>query len=193
MAQINLLKQKTSSQNFWEFFPSLMVKILFLVVLAVIGYYVWLYLQIRSTENSIAEEKQASSLAGQGVKDVANRDEIYTRQAQLQQLDGLISKHLYWSYIFPALAKVTLKQAGYSSITVTSAGQISLSVTVADFDSIDKFIQVFDQPEFSQNFNNLKVGAFHKEGDNAGYAFDAVLNFNKAIMNYQEPGTNKTQ
>ena len=30
MAQINLLKQKTASQNFWEFFPSLLVKILIL-------------------------------------------------------------------------------------------------------------------------------------------------------------------
>jgi len=194
MAQINLLKQKTVSQNFWERFPSLLVKILIFVVVVLIGYYAWLYLQVYNVEKSIAQEQRDLSVAGQQVSSIGNRNEIYTRQAQLQQLDGLISKHLYWSHIFPVLANVTLKKSSYSSIKITKDGIINLSVTVPDLDSVDKFIQVFDQPEFYQNFSNLKLGAFHQAGGNQpGFQFEATLDFNQAILKYQAPGSKSPQ
>jgi cell division protein FtsL len=190
MAQINLLKQKTASQNFWEILPSLLVKILVLVVVVIIGYYGWLYLQINSINKSIAQEQKDFSEAGQQVNAITSRNEIYTRQAQLQQLNSLIGKHLYWSNIFPVLAEVTLKKASYSSIKITKDGTLTLSVTVPDLDSVDKFIQVFDQPEFYKNFSNLKLGAFHQIGNNQpGFQFEAVLDFSQSILKYQDHGS----
>lgn len=187
MAQINLLKQKTASQSFWEFFPSLMVKILAVAVVGVGAYYVWLYVQVGKADKGIAEQ-QALALAAQRSMDVANRDEIYTRQAQLAQLDRLIGKHLYWSNIFPPLAKATLKKASLSSIKVSKNATVTLSVSVPDLDSVDKFIQIFDQPEFNKNFSNLKLGAFHKTAtEPPTYEFEAILDFNKSILNYQAP------
>ncbi len=131
----------------------------------------------------------AISQAQQTVSGVNNRDELYTRQAQLQQFDGLIGKHLYWSNLFPALAKVTLKQASFTSISATKDGQLDVAVSVPDLLAVDKFLQVFDRPEFNANFNNLRIGAVGKivSGGQTAYSFDARFNFNSSLLQYQDP------
>src|SRR6185503_10547295 len=101
MPQINLLKQKSASENFLQVFPAIVVKLLAVGVLALGGYYGWQFIVIKNINKQILDEQRRISAAESKVKDVGNRDELYTRQSQLQQLDGLISKHIYWSNLFP--------------------------------------------------------------------------------------------
>jgi len=187
MPQINLLKQKTSSQVFLDYFPPLMVKILAVAVLVLVGVYVWKYVQARDLAKQIVEEQQAVSDTTQKAGSVPNRNEIYTRQAQLAAYNQLLGKHVYWSAVLPALAKSTLKGASYSSISMTNEGTLTLTVTVPSLDSIDQYLQVFDQPEIYQNFYNLRIGAFRKIETAGGesYQFDAQLDFNPALLEYQ--------
>lgn len=190
MAQINLLKQKTTNEAFWSILPSIMAKLLGVGVVALIGYYIWLFITLGSIGKQIVSEQQAMVAAQQKASNVFNRNEVYTRQAQLQQLSGLIGKHFYWSNLFPALAKVTLKNASYGSLTATKEGSLTLSVKVPDLVSVDKFLQVFDQPDFSKNFNNLRLGAFRKlqndpvTGQSSGYQFDVLMNFNPEVIQF---------
>lgn len=188
MPQINLLKQKTVYQNFWEFFPPFLVKFLILVVLILAGFYVWKFVQAKNLDAQIQNEQQSLSDMTKKAGNVPNRDEIYTRQIQLSQFNQLLSKHLYWSNFLPALAKATLKSATYSSISMTKDGSLMLTATVPDLDSVDEYLQVFDQPEIYTNFYNLRMGAFRKVETAGGesYQFDAQLNFNPGLLQYQD-------
>lgn len=189
VAQINLLKQKTSSDSVWQTAASILTKLLLLGVLALVGFYGWQFIQIGKIEQKITAAQLAISQAQQSVATITNRDELYTRQAQLQQQEGLVSKHLYFSNLFPALARVTLREASYNSITATKEGQLDIQVMVPDLLTVDKFLQVFDRPEFNVNFNNLRIGSVQKntEGSPTGYSFDARFNFNPALLQYQDP------
>ncbi len=191
MAQINLLKQKKTSGSFLEFLPRLLVRIMLVVVLAMAGYYGWQFIKVGQISREIfaaqASINQAAADAGQ----VPNREEVYARQAQLQAFNSIVGNHLYWSGLLPALANITLKDAVYSNLQATKDGSITVSVEVPDLDSIDKFLQVFDLPEFVQNFNNLKLGAFHKQqsGNQTAYGFDAQFNFNQSLLRYNSAST----
>jgi hypothetical protein len=184
MAQINLLKQKTPLENFWQFLPGLVAKLLLVGFLVLVGYYLWQFRLLSQANQQISDDQQAIARAESSVAGITNRDEIYTRQAQLQQLNGLIGKHIYWSTLFPVLAKATLKKAAYSTLSANKDGSIILSVAVPDLESMDKFIQVFNQPEYYANFMNLRVGAFTKVAVNGkpGYSFDARMSFNPALL-----------
>ena len=184
-----------------ESLPSLLVKILALVLLGLIIYYAWIFVAIGQVKDKIGKEQQAIADAQAKANAVPNREQIYTRQAQLQQLDTLVANHPYWSQIFPALAKVTLKKADYSTIQVSKEGELTMTVSVPSLQDIDKFLQVFDQPEFNKNFNNLRMGSFHKVQDSAApgqqaatqYTFDVKMNFNPALLRYQPDNASSTQ
>lgn len=184
MAEINLLKQKGSSSSFITSLPGLVAKLLILGLIGLVGYYGWLFVDDNKTSNDLATAQAQIAQDQQQVSSVSDRQELYVRQQQLQQVNNLSTKHLYWSYLLPALAKVTFNSAAYSNIQATKDGDITVSVTVPDLESIDKFIQVFDLPEFTKNFNNLRMGAFHKssDGDKTVYTFDAQFNFNPSLL-----------
>nr|MDQ3018735.1 hypothetical protein [bacterium] len=74
-----------------------------------------------------------------------------------KELNILIKDHLYWSYILPELARVTLKSAKYTAIEAESTGKLNLTVSLASYDDLDKFLQIFDLPEYNQQFSNVKV------------------------------------
>jgi hypothetical protein len=86
-----------------------------------------------------------------------DRNELVTRQEQLKNLDGLIKKHLYWSYLLPELARVTLKSAQYTEIEAKSDGKLNLAVTLPNYEEVEKFMQMFDLPEYNQQFSNVRI------------------------------------
>ncbi len=187
MAQINLLKQKTSIDSVWQMTTSVLVKLLAVAFLAMLGFYGWQFYKINKIAAQEISDQQEISTAQQSAGAITNREELYTRQAQLSEQSGLIQKHLYWSQLFPALAKVTFKKASYTAIQLTKEGQLTLKVTVPDLYSIDKFFDVYNQPEFNENFYNLRIGSFQKsEGDEKeGYSFDARFDFNTGLLRYE--------
>lgn len=188
MAQINLLKQKSSGKNWLKLLSSLIAKLLMLAVLAAVVYYGWLYSQYRK---AVAETASVEAKIIEAKKQAANikkRDELLTRQGQLSQLDALVSNHVYFSQIFKPLADVTLKTSQYSSLKAFSNGNISLSVTVPNIQELDKFLQVLNSPKFIENFSNVRVGSFNKiqENDNVSYKFEINMNFNESLLQYKK-------
>lgn len=187
MAQINLLKQKSASQNFLEGLPALIVKLLVVVLIGVLVYYGWIYLKQRDVDGQIVELQERIAQSKQSVLENENRNELFTRQAQLQELDKLIEGHLYWSQLMPALANVTLKSANYSGLKILDDGEITLKVTVPDLVELDKFLQVFDLPSVNSKFSNVRIGSFHKvqDEDNTVLSFDVKMQYNPEILKYQ--------
>ncbi|PIR96391.1 MAG: hypothetical protein COT92_01335 [Candidatus Doudnabacteria bacterium CG10_big_fil_rev_8_21_14_0_10_42_18] len=187
MAQINLLKQKSQSQSLVRVLPSLLVKFFVLILLGILGFYVWMFLETRSLEKEMQKLNGQIIQARQDVAAEEGRSELITRQAQLKELEGLLGEHFYWSRLLPALSQVTLKKAKYSDLAILDRGEISLEVAVPTLEDIDKFLQVFDLPEFYKNFSDIRIGAFHKipSEDEIVYAFNVIMNYNPGLIEYQ--------
>lgn len=159
MADINLLgtdSHNSSSVNngmLARLLARLMMLLLFLSVAAYAGLYLLNYLSKNNLEttNTKIEQLQTQALASK------DRNELVTRQEQLKQLDVLVDKHLYWSSLLPELARVTLKSARYSEITATSDGKLELSVLLPSYGDIEKFMQIFDLPEYNKQFSNVRI------------------------------------
>lgn len=158
-----------------------------LVFIGVVGYYGWMFVRLGQIEKNIVTKQQDITNVKNEVTTIKNRGELYTRQAQLKSLDTLIEKHSYWSNIFPALAKSTFKKAAYSTMSLTNDGNVTISVVVPTLEDVDKFMQVFDQPEVMDNFSSLRVGSFHKaqDEDRVVYRFDVRFQFNPAVLQYK--------
>lgn len=161
MAQINLLKQKTDNVEQASVFLGLFAKLLIAILIAALSYYVWLFFAVRSTDADITSvSRNISDIKSQALKN-ENRGELLARQQQLQQLDNLISAHPYWSSLLPSLAKVMLTKATLSNVKAENDGSIVLSTTLPSLEDLDKFLQVFDNAKFNQNFYDVKIGSFH--------------------------------
>ncbi len=193
VAQINLLKQKSSSLASFDIVPSILVKVFAGALIALVVYYGWIYIRINKTNAEIASIQEQIA---QGRKDVVNtkeRNELLTRQAQLKELNGVLGKHAYWSQIFPEIARVTLKTAKYSDIKASDEGDFSLSVEVPNISDFDKYLQVFDNPKFNANFSDLRVSGYHKSQDSeenmANIKFDVKMKYNSSILNYNPATT----
>lgn len=186
MPQINLLKQTHRNTDWQDKAPSLLVKIFAVVLLVVIGYYIYLFLDARSLDNQTTEVRQKISSNQNKILNFNRHDELITRQGQLKELTNILQNHIYWTSFLPELAKVTLKTASYFSLNVLSDGNMALSVSVPDYRNVDKFIQVFDQPEFNKYFDSLRVGGVAQVQNSKGLVttFDAKFKFNTEMLKY---------
>lgn len=184
MAQINLLKQRKIGQGLWGFLPVLIARILMLIALAVLLFYGWLFLKQQKLTKEINNVQQQIINGQKEAESFKEKDEAFTRQAQLKELEKLIANHTYFSKLLPELAKVTLKEATYTNIKSTIDGEISLSVIVPDLQALDKFIQIFDYPKFYENFGEVRLGAFQKiQQENAvAYKFDVRMKYNTKFI-----------
>ncbi len=188
MAQINLLKQKSPSQNFAEAFPSIAVKILALVFLAVCIYYGFLFYQARQISRETLKVQGEISAGKRDVAVNTDRDELLTRQDQVAKLSGLIAAHAYWSQLFPALAASTLQKSKYSEIKITKDGTVALTASVPDLIEFNKFLQIFDLPEFNANFFDVHVSSFAKVKNSDGTTsinFGVLMKFDPALIKYK--------
>ncbi len=189
MAQINLLKQNTTGAVTQKI-PSLIAKLLGVVFIAAIGYYAWLFFEMRSVERQSKDIEQQISKEKGSIVEVKQRDELLTRQLQLKELGSLMQAHTYWSSLLPELAKVTLKTASYTSIHAANDGELSLVVNVPGVAELDKFLQVFDRSEFNENFSDVSIGSISKTQDQGSLytTFEVRMKFNPALLRYSEQG-----
>ena len=93
---------------------------------------------------------------------------MITRQGQLQSVNGLIKNHMSWSYLLPELARVTLRSSSYTTISADSTGTLTMSVSAPNYSDLDQYLQVFNLPQFNQQFSDVKVLSVSKaqEGSN---------------------------
>lgn len=88
--------------------------------------------------------------------------EILVRQGQVKGFQKVATDYSYWSRLLPELARVTLKTGGYASVNVDSDYQLRLGLVLPDFADFDKYLQVFDNPQFNKNLYNVRVVAASK-------------------------------
>ncbi|MCL5666275.1 MAG: hypothetical protein M1383_00675 [Patescibacteria group bacterium] len=192
MAQINLLKQKTASSNLAEALTAWVVRILAVAVFALAGYYGWLFFQLKQANKEILQLQQDIASKQSSFGEIKEQSEVYTRQGQLKELSALIDGHFYWSNFLPVLANSTLKQASYSSLKATPDGEISLSASVPDLLYLDKYLRVFDQPEFYKYFYDFKIGSYHRISSSDGAEsvnFDVKFKFDPNLIKYASPAS----
>ena len=187
MAQINLLKQTSGSSGFWESFPAVLAKVLIAVLLLVGAYYGWLFW--KSGQNIKQANQLQTKMASErdSALNLKQRNEVLTRQSQLKEFGGIVDKHIYWSNLLPVLASSTLQSANYSSIKASPDGTVNLTVTVPDLNELDKYLQVFDLPQYNQNFNNVRISTYHKvqSKTGSGLQFEVRFDFNPGIIKYK--------
>ncbi len=188
MAQINLLKQKSASQNIAQRLPGIISKLLIAALVLVLGFYVWTVLQMRSMDNQTIELQRQIAQAKSEVDGNENRNELLTRQEQLNEFNSLIDGHIYWSQIIPALADASLKSANFSNLKILDDGDLSLRVSVPSLAEMDKFLQIFDLPKFNKNFSNIRIGSFHKvpDKDKTVLSFEVRMKYNPVLIKYKE-------
>ena len=160
MPEINLLRTDSSSSTssadytgIAKLVSRLLGFVLLLVIVATVAVFVmnWLNGRKLQTVNDDIKTAQASALSNK------DRSELITRQNQLVHLEKLIDGHLYWSYLLPEMARVTLKSARYTSIIADGDGTMTLVVNLPSYEDVEKYMQIFDLPEYNQQFSNVRI------------------------------------
>lgn len=185
MADINLLDNSASDKPGYALAGAgIAVKILIGVLLLVVLYYGYLRLQSSRTQKAIDDLRVQTAQAESEALTRTERGEVVTRQGQLQSLDGLIKDHFYWSGLLPELARVTLKSASYASLQAMSTGTLNLDVIVPSYADADKYLQVFDLPQFNEQFSDVKVLSISKvqSGSTVATQLKIQLRFNPEFI-----------
>jgi hypothetical protein len=184
MADINLLSTTTQTSNTAEHSASLAVKILGGILILLLLFYGYTWLQMRRTQSALASVQTQMNRAQSEAINMKDRGQLITRQGQVQALDTLIKNHLYWSYLLPELARVTLRSASYSTIGADANGVLSLTVNLPSYAEADKYLQVFDLPQYSQQFSDVKVLSITKAqvGSTAQTQLKLQLKFNPEFI-----------
>ncbi len=162
MADINLLQTQSpvsaikSQGSRWLFRLSMVILII------VVGAYLVLWFFDLRTSRKLSNAKTEIKQAQDTLSNNKNRGELITRQAQINNVNKLLANHKYWSSFLPELARVTLTQAQYSIIEVDKEGHLNLTVTVPSYADAEKYLQVFDLPEYNKQFSNVKVMSLSK-------------------------------
>lgn len=158
MAEINLLHSDQVDSGINSGFAAIFIaRLLLILVIVAAVVYVLLYISTWRNGSKLATVNQEVQSLQAEVSANQDRNELVTRQEQLSELETLISKHVYWSYLLPELARVTLKSARYTEIEAESDGKLNLSVSLPSYGDVEKYMQIFDLPQYNQQFSNVRV------------------------------------
>lgn len=163
MADINLLQPEQISSSTLigrgEYFISRILMIILIVVVAGYGY---LFFDESRSASNVDKTKAYIAQAQSEALNNKDRGELLTRQGQIKELNPIIKGHLYWSYLLPELSRVTLKSAKYTAIEADASGKLNLSVSLSSYEELEKFLQIFDLPEYNKEFSDVKVTSISK-------------------------------
>lgn len=162
MAEINLLDSQTHSSEIKAQGKLWLLRIVTLVFAAAVLGYIGLLIFGFITDRNINTKKSEVAQYQSEFKNNKQREELLTRQGQLKNANQLLAAHKYWSPLLPELARVTLTSAKYTSISADAKGGLELTVTTPSYSDAEKFLQVFDLPEYNKQFSNVKVMALTK-------------------------------
>jgi hypothetical protein len=189
MSQINLLDSETKTSfrvNTYAWLSKAMAGLLVLVLLA----YGVLYFMQNSRQKQVNEVRKKTIAAQKELVESTDRKELVTRQGQLNSLNPLLENHFYWSGLLPELARISLRQSTYVNIDAAGDGSIILNVKMPSYADLDKFLQVFDLPEYNRQFSNVRVLSINKEisaESQIAYAMRVQLNFNTDFIKNANP------
>ncbi len=188
MTQINLLKQTAPTTNLWAIIPKILARFFLVVLIALVAYYAWLIINSKKiAKDIITTQIEINDGKKEGLH-MDKREEVLVRQQQLQAVNDTLTKHLYWTQLFSELARVTLKNANYSSIRVGTDGVVTLTGNVPTIADLDKYLQVFDLSAFNKNFSDIRIGGYNKvqnKDSGSKVSFDLMMKFNPAVIQYK--------
>ena len=185
MADINLLQNSGNNKKpLTSVSASLAVKIAGLILILVLAYYAYLWFaHSRANKDLSAWTLKTSQAQSQAINE-PGRQELITRQGQIKELDSLITHHVSWSYLLPELARVTLGSTTYANVSAKSDGTLQVTVNAPSYAELDKYLQVFNLPQFNQQFSDVKVLSITKaqEGSNLQTQMKLELLFNPQFI-----------
>lgn len=163
MAEINLLQNRIeeSGVNTSPIARAVAKILMLLVIVAIAVYGFLLFTNWRTKTKLVAVNQKIQTVQAAAIAN-KDRQELVTRQEQLSELETLIDKHTYWSYLLPELARVTIKTAKLTEIDAKDNGKLSLTATLSTYEDIEKFLQIFDLPEYNQQFSNVKIESINR-------------------------------
>lgn len=166
--------------------PKFFARLLMVIFIALVVYYGWLYIRSGSINNQISVLQSEIKSDRQSALTVPGRDELLTRQQQLQEVATLMPDHLYFSGLFPALAASTLNTASYTDLQADNTGLLTLTASVPSLEDLDKYLQVFNLPQVNKNFSNVKIVSFQKtqEKNSTSITFQVTMQYNSSIIQY---------
>ncbi len=191
MPDINLLGAENRRQpaSLLNIMP-LLVKLLTLVLILLAVYYAFTRFRISSANKQVQKLQQEVSQKRSELVADEQRNQVLTRQAQLVDLQQILSQHLFWSrFLNSELPRITLKSASYSSISAQSDGTVILVVSVPTYEDLDKYLQVFDLPKVNKDlkqFTDVQVKSITRaqQGNSLLTSFKIELKYNTADISY---------
>lgn len=167
MADINLLDQESSVSKIKNQSKQWLSRIAGVILVLSLLLYGYLFYSSWSLNNQIGESQAKITQYQSELQNNKKRDELIARQGQLKYTNQLLDNHMYWSILLPELARVTLNSAKYTSIETNVEGELGLTVTVPSYSDAEKYLQIYDLPEYNKNFSNVRVMSLSKtEQDN---------------------------
>lgn len=162
MAEINLLETKNTIASVKQTGKKWLLRLVVVLLFLAMAGYLLIFIMQSSAKNKITNLETKMSQVRTELQNNKERNELITRQGQLQDLNKLLGEHQFWSTLLPELARVSLTSASYTTIETATAGNIILSVAVPTYADAEKFLQVFDLPEYNQQFSNVRLLALSR-------------------------------
>lgn len=157
MSDINLLDQESGISKIKNKGKQWLSRLVGFILFLLLVFYGYLFYQGWNLNKKITESETKVEEYRSDIQNNKKRQELITRQGQLKSANQLIDKHIYWSALLPELARATLSTARYSNIDAGADGELSLTVTVPSYSDAEKYMQIFDLPEYNKNFSNVRL------------------------------------
>jgi len=177
MAEINLLGTDRQQQQKRKNFGSLITAIFVILLVLLFAFYGYLLLRGRQLGTDTTELQAQIAQAEQDIRNNSEKNQLFTRQAQLADLQKLLRDHLNWSRIVPELSRVTLRSTAYTDFSSEDDGTIVMTLDAPNFVELDKFLQVFDLPQYAQNVSDVRIRSISKAQEDDSLRLRAKIEF----------------
>ncbi|MBP9686549.1 MAG: hypothetical protein KBD66_01990 [Candidatus Doudnabacteria bacterium] len=186
MPQINLLGQdaERSTTSFGKG-PVYIVRVFALLFLLLLALWGFLVLRVKMNTTKAQELSASIQKAQDEIVAMPAWRQVVVRQGQVKAAEGLLDGQQFWSRLLPELARVTLQSASYLSFSADARGTARMSVSTPSYAEFDKFLQVFDLPQFNNQFSEVTVSSVEKyqQGDSQLIRFDVAVTYDTAFLN----------
>ncbi len=158
MQEINLLQTRTrviSTTQAWENQSKIFLIILWLALLglAIAGGGLF-YLTNQAETKSASVTQTNTQLENQLLQKQGSLNEAKVLQAQLQNLDQLISNHIYISGLLNEIEKMTYQKAQYLTMNASENGTVRLEGRTASYTDLGRLLLGLSTGE---QFTNVKL------------------------------------
>lgn len=164
MSEINLLQTQSAFHQVKERGKRWLLRLMTLAFIVTLALYGYLFYRDWSGQKQISENQAVIAEVQSSLEKDQKRSELLVRQGQLQTVNQLLAEHSFWSGLLPELARITLVSAEYSLVETTPQGDLNITVTVPTYAEAEKFLQVFDLPEYNKYFSNVRVLSLGQSG-----------------------------